>query len=360
MQLPLDARDLKFEFAAPAFQPMRPTHLRFRLDGYDRDWRELDAPHLRNATYTNLPPGDYSFEVANANAVDPALGVTRLPFSIAPRWHETLAFRLLLPLLAGVVFYLLYHWLQHRHTRQRAALEQLVQERTRDLQAANARLEALSFTDPLTGLHNRRYLSRQIPADLSFYERDPAYQAGTEAVVFALLDVDHFKAINDTHGHAAGDRILEQLGALLTTPSPQGRLRGALGRGRVPAGVPAVASRQRAPDRRAGVRGNPRPRVRTGRRNHVPADGVSRADRVPAVPGSATPARLGADGHARRPRAVPGQVGRPRYPGAFRPRAAAQPPPGVTAFEGDPSWLVEAGLVELFGAGDRAASVTGR
>ena len=90
-----------------------------------------------------------------------------------------------------------------------------MQERTRDLQAANARLKEISFTDPLTGLHNRRYLTQQIPVDLSFYQRDDAYREGRDALVIALLDVDHFKVINDTCGHAAGDRVLEQLGELL-------------------------------------------------------------------------------------------------------------------------------------------------
>jgi diguanylate cyclase (GGDEF)-like protein len=360
MRLPLGARDLKFEFAAPAFQPMRPPHLRFRLNGYDRDWRELDAPHLRNATYTNLPPGDYSFEVANANAASPGTRATMLPFSIPPRWHETLAFRLLLPLLAGLAVYLLYEWLQHRHTRQRAALERLVQERTRDLQAANARLEALSFTDPLTGLHNRRYLSRQIPADLAFYERDPAYQGGTETMVLALLDVDHFKAINDTYGHAAGDRILEQLGVLLTALVRKGdyavRWGGEefllvfrpLPRGSVP---------------RIGAR------LCEEIRNHAFELGDGSTHRLtasvglvehPLFPG--TPNLLGweqmvtlADRALYRAKSA----GRDTW-AAFRPRAGAQPPSSAPSFEGDPSWLVDAGLVEPFGAEDRAAAVIPR
>src|SRR5690606_6844030 len=216
MALPVDARDLRFEFTVPVFRPTHIPQLRYRLAGHEKSWRELDNPALRTASYAQLAPGRYTFEVADFGRADPLAGVARLELVIPPRLYETLAFRLLLLAMLGGIPYLAYLGLQRRHAHQRAELETLVQERTRDLQAANARLEAISFTDPLTGLHNRRYLSRQLPADLSFYERDPDYGDGADALVFVLLDLDHFKAINDTHGHAAGDRVLEQLADLLT------------------------------------------------------------------------------------------------------------------------------------------------
>ena len=214
-QLPLDARSPRLEFSLPTFQAMHAPQLRYRLKGYDDAWREPDGAGTRSASYANLPPGSYTFEVADFNTPEPLAGAARVQLEIPPRLHETLAFRLLAVLLLAGTVWLGYVGLKHRYKRQRAELEKLVQERTRDLQAANAQLEVISFTDPLTGLHNRRYLAQQIPADLAFYERDESYRHGSETVVFALLDVDYFKVINDTHGHAAGDCVLEQLGQLL-------------------------------------------------------------------------------------------------------------------------------------------------
>jgi diguanylate cyclase (GGDEF)-like protein len=349
LKLPLGARDLKFEFTAPSFRPMHPVRLRYRLAGYDQDWRETDAPHLRNAGYTNLPPGDYSFEVADFAGADPAAHAARLRFSVPPHWHETMAFHLLLPLLVFGIVYLGYIGLQRRHSGQRAALEDLVQERTRDLQAANERLEALSYTDPLTGLHNRRYLSRQLPADLSFYERDAPHRTGTGVAVFALLDVDHFKAINDTLGHAAGDRVLEQLGALLTTLVRKGDYV-----------------------------------VRWGGEEFLlvfrpqPGDGIARIG-ARLCGEVAAHAFVLDDGTHRRLTASVGLIDYPLFPdaprllgweqmvtladralyraksagrntwAAFRARDGAQPPAGMTAFEGDPTWLLESDLVEPLG-----------
>lgn len=62
-----------------------------------------------------------------------------------------------------------------------------------------------AITDPLTGLYNRRYVTPHL-ARLAEQSR----QSGAELAVM-MLDIDHFKAINDTHGHAAGDKVLVQL-----------------------------------------------------------------------------------------------------------------------------------------------------
>jgi len=67
-------------------------------------------------------------------------------------------------------------------------------------------MQALATTDPLTGLPNRRALDECLQAALA------AAQRHGEPVSVALIDVDHFKRVNDRYGHAAGDRVLVQLG----------------------------------------------------------------------------------------------------------------------------------------------------
>lgn len=79
----------------------------------------------------------------------------------------------------------------------------------RDLRAANEHNRRLSITDALTGAYNRRYFSEQLPKEL---ERCRRYQ---RALSIVMGDLDHFKKINDGHGHAAGDEVLSQF-VLLT------------------------------------------------------------------------------------------------------------------------------------------------
>ncbi len=108
--------------------------------------------------------------------------------------------------------------------QRRIELETQVNERTQELNEANAQLEAVnqrletaSHTDQLTGLRNRRYLTNQIPTDLSFYDRERLRTGRDDhSLLFALVDIDHFKRINDTFGHKAGDELLQQFSARMT------------------------------------------------------------------------------------------------------------------------------------------------
>ena len=69
-----------------------------------------------------------------------------------------------------------------------------------------ALLRNVSTVDPLTGLHNRRWLN-----DMFIRQVDRCARA-RQAVCLAMVDIDHFKSVNDTYGHQAGDRVLAQVG----------------------------------------------------------------------------------------------------------------------------------------------------
>lgn len=71
-------------------------------------------------------------------------------------------------------------------------------------------LREQSIRDPLTGLFNRRYLEASLPRELARAERRKS------GVALLMLDLDHFKRYNDSHGHDAGDALLLQFGGLLT------------------------------------------------------------------------------------------------------------------------------------------------
>jgi diguanylate cyclase (GGDEF)-like protein len=104
-------------------------------------------------------------------------------------------------------------------------LEKLVSARTNELAIANSDLERLSITDPLTGLKNRRYLEFSIAEDLArarrrFQAIQSDWRNNKEDIAnisFLVIDIDHFKLVNDNYGHAAGDRVLRQMGAVLTS-----------------------------------------------------------------------------------------------------------------------------------------------
>ncbi|KGU83323.1 GGDEF domain-containing protein [Pseudomonas mediterranea] len=77
------------------------------------------------------------------------------------------------------------------------------------LQAANAQLQLLSSTDRLTGLYNRGHWEESLKAA---YARHQRYGNNSSLVMF---DIDHFKRVNDTYGHQAGDKVIEQVARLV-------------------------------------------------------------------------------------------------------------------------------------------------
>lgn len=96
-----------------------------------------------------------------------------------------------------------------QHMLEREDYERLLGEYHEVLLAQNADLTEQSRTDPLTGLPNRRALSAALEVAVQDAEGRP------RRTCVALLDIDHFKRINDFQGHATGDRVLAELGALL-------------------------------------------------------------------------------------------------------------------------------------------------
>ncbi|MFC0253496.1 tetratricopeptide repeat-containing diguanylate cyclase [Massilia consociata] len=104
-------------------------------------------------------------------------------------------FAIVLTVLACAIVYVLYR----RAARSNAQLQQL-----------NRQLEYHSMRDPLTGLHNRRaFLEKMRTRSASKEDRRAGAASGTDC--FVLMDIDHFKSINDRWGHAVGDAVLVEV-----------------------------------------------------------------------------------------------------------------------------------------------------
>ncbi|QRJ65054.1 GGDEF domain-containing protein [Azospira restricta] len=85
-----------------------------------------------------------------------------------------------------------------------------------EISALHKQLQEQAVHDPLTGLYNRRYLDEVLERELARAVRE-GYP-----VSVAMIDLDHFKAVNDTYGHKAGDRVLQALGRLLHEQAREG------------------------------------------------------------------------------------------------------------------------------------------
>jgi len=206
----------EFRFAGMSFLNESRVMHQIRLLGYEKEWRNTD---IRQANFTNLPPGDYRFEVRAGYGNGTWGAPVGLDFKVIPAWWQTWWLRTLAALgLAGLIAAIVWLRLKTLHEKN-LVLDRLVNKRTRELAEANNTLRQLTVTDPLTGLKNRRYLDLTIEEDLAKVRRDhhsvlrrqEKRMAVNIDLVFFMVDLDHFKDVNDTYGHSVGDSVLRQL-----------------------------------------------------------------------------------------------------------------------------------------------------
>ncbi|HYC58933.1 MAG TPA: two-component regulator propeller domain-containing protein [Thermoanaerobaculia bacterium] len=202
-------RTFSLDFSALEFASAQRQTYRYRLDGLDREWT-VTGPSQHSLTISRAPPGDYMLRVGVTNRDSGwSANELRLPVRVQPAFFQTGWFRALVIAAAAALLYAAYR-LRVRHLRARERrLHELVAVRTSELETAYAKIEEASLTDPLTGLRNRRFLEQAIGADLDLAAR------GHGDLVVLLVDLDHFKSVNDTYGHAAGDAVLVALAELL-------------------------------------------------------------------------------------------------------------------------------------------------
>jgi diguanylate cyclase (GGDEF)-like protein len=215
-----------FEFTALDFTNPQKNQYAYQLVGWDKSWVTTDYKH-RRATYTNLPDGDYTFKVKASNPdgywneEGVSLQITILP----PLWKTWWAYTIYSFIFALIIFAFLRAQ-QRKVIFERnlnVQLEDKVKERTKKLGEAYIQLEEVSVTDQLTGLKNRRFLQNNIDGDIALVGRKYQKSNKGESVdkqpesdlICFLIDLDHFKLVNDVHGHAAGDTVLSQIKFIL-------------------------------------------------------------------------------------------------------------------------------------------------
>jgi diguanylate cyclase (GGDEF)-like protein len=212
---------IEFDYAALSFVAPKQIVFRTRLEGLDDDW--VYSGNETTASFRHLPPGKYVFQVQAANA-DGVWNPDGASYELAVELpiHETWYFKIGLVLtIVLVTMGLTVLWSRLRYIRlknREAQLEKMVSQRTQDLREA-------TLNDALTGLRNRRYISEVIIPELKAFanrrqyvhSNDSPRRSVEEQGVYGLflIDIDHFKEVNDTYGHDAGDLLLSSFATVL-------------------------------------------------------------------------------------------------------------------------------------------------
>ncbi len=227
--LPADTLRVRLQFAGLSYiMPSRIVY-RTRLAGFEQDWVERGSTN--HAEFTNLPPGQYQFLVSAAYPEsDWNAEVARVEFTVLPtfwqkRWVQLSLLSLLLLAVLGFIRWRLYRLSQSELRlklqvaakttellAQAQSLRQAVSEKTQlaeQLQLQAAAFAAQAREDGLTGLANRRAFDEQSALEFNRAQRLD------QSLCLVILDIDHFKSINDRFSHQTGDIVLQRLAALL-------------------------------------------------------------------------------------------------------------------------------------------------
>lgn len=204
---------LEIELAPLNFRDAHRLRIRYRLLGLETGWTESSAGRPR---YPSLPPGRYILEAIVSDASGAVSPAVRIHFRIVPRWWQTWEAKLIAILLAAALIALLWHWRVRHLVAQKHQLEQAVLERTRDLEKekdellhTREQLRHLAEHDDLTGLLNHRVILNRLRSEIARALRQ------SQPLSLIMIDIDHFKQVNDTYGHPSGDVVLKEVGAIL-------------------------------------------------------------------------------------------------------------------------------------------------
>jgi diguanylate cyclase (GGDEF)-like protein len=203
---------MRIEFAPVSYRPG--VSYQSRLDPIDAGWSAWsDEPFI---DYTTLDANDYTFRLRARGPAMIAGEETRWSFRVLPPWYRTTWAKVLMALLALAVLFAVIRVRTSALQRQAETLRARVDEQTAELQstvqlleAANTQLETLSLEDDLTGIANRRSFERALADEWNRAKRHE------QSIALVLLDLDHFKDLNDRLGHPAGDACLRKVGAFL-------------------------------------------------------------------------------------------------------------------------------------------------
>jgi len=194
-------------YAAPNAPHENAIVFRYRLEGANSTWTETTQRELR---FAQLAPGAYRLviEARDSDGVWSGHGA-EFPFEILPPWYWTWWFICTCALIPGSVVVAVLRWRMLAAHKREHELQRLVQEKTADLRRANEDLLQLSSVDSLTGLANRRILDQTLKTECARLKRTRS------AVSLLILDIDHFKELNDSEGHQRGDEYLKLVGSEL-------------------------------------------------------------------------------------------------------------------------------------------------
>ncbi|EGA70715.1 putative periplasmic ligand-binding sensor protein [Vibrio sinaloensis DSM 21326] len=200
-ELAAGSQRISFDYVGLGYLSSQHIRYQTKLEGLENQW--VTRGSQTTADYTNLSPGHYTFVVkAYYQHHESDVNQASVSFVILPHWWQRKSIQLLFSLMLVASIALSFWWRLRLLQRSEIRLKSEVMQKTLALQKQAAAFEVQAREDQLTGLKNRRAFDEWI--------ENVVYTSGdAKAFSLALVDIDHFKSINDTYTHLIGDKVLQ-------------------------------------------------------------------------------------------------------------------------------------------------------
>ncbi|MDN7124017.1 diguanylate cyclase [Pseudidiomarina sp. 1APP75-32.1] len=201
-----DSGRIEFQFVGLGYQYSESILYRMQLAGYDEDWVKPTGSQLI-ASYTELPPGAFIFQVQAAYPSGEWSDSATFTVHKLPTLWQRPSIWVALALASLLLVWLAFQLRIYTVTRSKERLQQLVREQTETLQQ-------LAHQDSLTTLANRRAFDELL-------RQKVAQHGGQQPLALILMDLDHFKEVNDRYLHTTGDQVLKRVARLIRDSAPE-------------------------------------------------------------------------------------------------------------------------------------------
>lgn len=206
--LPPGVTRLSFQYAGLSFIMPQRLNFQTKLEGFNNEW--VNRQHIATAEYTNLPAGKYSFAVRAAYPnTDWQQNHKVVNFEIQSHFWQKTSFKLFMFFLFVVVIYSAYRYRLYRYKQVEKELTSRVVKQTQALQEQASAFAYQATHDQLTDLPNRRAFDGWLADNFS------DFKACKKSLAIAIMDIDHFKRINDGWSHLIGDQVICEIANIL-------------------------------------------------------------------------------------------------------------------------------------------------
>jgi diguanylate cyclase (GGDEF)-like protein len=208
VELPEGASRITIHYAGIGYLMAEHIEYQTQLIGFDTQWQNEENKMFTE--FTNLKPGKYTFQMRAKypNGKWQKDNAT-ISFTINPFYWQTNLFKLFVFISFCFSLYILYRYRMISIKRTQIKLKNLVAQQTIELKKQAELFSYQANHDQLTGLFNRRAFDEWCNNDFEKAKIDNL------PLTIAILDIDHFKNVNDEYSHLIGDQVIKKIATIL-------------------------------------------------------------------------------------------------------------------------------------------------